>query len=129
MPGYPNMPMFFLPYIYPPPPQMQQTPQKSHGSGRNMSPDIETPVSTVNYPLLSDWLEKLDVNPTRNPDNVNYSTYTDQLRENDIIRLDDITRFQYAELCQLGGMKAGVAARIIDWANTDKGRLDKKSRR
>jgi hypothetical protein len=129
MPGYPNMPMFFPPYMYPYPLQMQQTPQKSRGSGRNVSPDIETPVTTVTYPLISDWLKKLDANPTRNSDNVSYSAYADQLHENDIIRLDDITRFPCAELCQYGGMKAGVAARIIEWANIDKGKLDKKSRR
>jgi hypothetical protein len=108
---------------------MQQTPQKSRGSGRNMSPDFETPVSTVNYPLISEWLEKLDTNPTRNPDNTNYSAYADQLHENDIVRLDDITRFRHTDLCQYGGMKPGVAARIVEWANTDKGKLDKKSHR
>jgi hypothetical protein len=136
MPGYPYAAMY-----PPPPPALPPQPflypqhyASPNGQKRQYEP-ISDPVDeveanmTINYPLVSDWLQELTSNVNRGRDNIDYTAFTQKLTENGILRLDDLTRFSQTDLCGLAGMNIGTAARIADWAKADKGSLDGQERK
>jgi hypothetical protein len=81
------------------------------------------------YPLVSDWLQGLALDPMRGRDNIPYPTYTEKFTNNGILRLDDLARISLTDLRELSGMNVGTAARVADWAKADKGTLDGQERK
>ena len=81
-------------FAYPP---SMQTPREHQYQNSNVGMEPTDPKKAmpmaVEYPHVSDWLEGLTHNPSRNRDNIHYPGYADQLLENEIFRLDDLNRF------------------------------------
>src|SRR6202035_4228510 len=97
-----------------------------HTSNSPIIDRVRSPIA-VTYPLVADWFQELVSHETRGTDNIDYTAFTDKCIENQIFRLDDITLFTAAELCDHIGMKPGTARRVINWAKIDKERLENKA--
>jgi hypothetical protein len=125
MQGYPYGPMYLPQYPFYPP---WTPPSRNHRDDSSDLPEEAERVA-VDYPLVLDWLQSLVSNPIRGRDKIDYTAYAEALTENEVIRLDDITLFKPAELCDLAGMKMGTAARIYEWAKVDKEKIDGHGRK
>lgn len=83
----------------------------------------------VDYPLLSEWLSSLDAHPTRGRDQLAYVQWTNPLRLEGFLRLNDIHGLSCTEMQEVcEGMKKGMAARILGFAREDVKALESKCR-
>jgi hypothetical protein len=112
-----------MPYPYMQTPWPSQTSFQTTNSAdtANSSDKPQAKPRSIKYPLISQWLALLDGDTSRGEDNLDYSQYTDALRENGIIRLDDLLAIQTTEKLQaLGGMNWGTASRLLRYAEEDR---------
>jgi hypothetical protein len=125
-PPFPYMPPYPIPY------QMSGFPGNSrkrrHSPEMASSDDAEAGIEGIEYPNLFTWLQNQTDNLSRNRDKQDFVVYAQVLKDNGVTYLDDVTRFNRHDLCELAGMNKGTGARLLDWAVLDKAKLEKKHR-
>lgn len=135
------------PWVYPPPGPWgisgYSTPPVPNGSlqqDRNpvsLSPassPAASPAKRCIAPLIAEWLAGLDVHEERGQDQLDYVQYGQALREEGILRLDDLIDLKTPERLQaVISSKWGIANRLLKYAKEDlsslSGSPSKKSRR
>jgi hypothetical protein len=95
--------------------------QTTNSADTNSADKPQGKPRAIKYPHISEWLMSLDRDANRGEDDINYSQYANSLRENGIIRLDDLLAVQTAEKLQkFGEMNWGTASRLLRFAEEDR---------
>lgn len=128
---YPSMP-FPTPWVYPPPgpwgmPGYAVPPVPSGVHRQDHDPVPSSPTSSAILPtkrsitpLIAEWLAGLDAHEERGQDQLNYVQYGQALKEEGILRLDDLIDLKTPERLQnVISSKWGIANRLLKYAKQD----------